>query len=82
MFIKELKNIGISWRIILIFCICTAFLMCTSCHKKIGVKPGGQLKKKESKCKCRLKGGIYSKTNQKDSAYYHLEYLLEMEKKG
>lgn len=50
-----------SKRIIILICIFVAATTWSGCHRKVGVKPGGQLKTDTSKCKCKKKkGGIYA----------------------
>ena len=50
-------------RIILLICIFTTTTIWSGCNRKVGVKPGGQLKSNTSKCKCKKRsGGIYSET--------------------
>lgn len=56
---KRIKILGL----IILIIFATA-----ACHRRVGIKPGGELKKK-SKCKCKTeKGGIYG--NVKEPATY------------
>ena len=60
----DFKKIRIIGLVLLIF------IGTVDCHRKVGVKPGGDLKKK-SKCKCKTdKGGIYG-TVKEPATYKH-----------
>ncbi len=54
----NLNNYKVIAMLIFIF---ASMLFSNGCHRKIGVKPGDQLKKNKPKCKCvKTKGGVYA----------------------
>jgi len=67
---KSKRNSPSVYLIVLIFSIIFFSFVISSCHKKVGVKPGGQLKKKTDKCLCKKKKGLYSSAIESQSTYY------------
>ncbi len=63
--------------------ILLASIILTSCHRKIGVKPGERLEK-ANKCKCKptTKGGIYSVVFPQQSPIYFYDYSFIIHVKG
>lgn len=74
-FVKKRSKSIILNRIILITCALSVVLVWAGCHRKIGIKPGEQLKKDKTQCKCKKrKSAIYSEnTIQKSTFYYFKE---------
>ncbi|RPH33159.1 MAG: hypothetical protein EHM93_06405 [Bacteroidales bacterium] len=71
---KSYNNLGLV-MLILIFAVA---LIGLSCQRKVGVKPGGQLKTDKSKCKCKTKkGGVYADSNVHKSLYFGFNGLTE-----
>jgi len=69
------KKGSTSKRIILFICLITTIIIWTGCHRKMGVKPGGQLKPKTAKCKCKKRsGGILSEVYKQESVLYYFEH--------
>lgn len=67
---------------------CTLFFICvlvissifTSCHRKVGVKPGERLEK-VNKCKCKTdKGGLYGihNTHKPSIFFYDYSFIAEV----
>jgi len=67
---KSKRNSTIKVFIVLIFSIISLSIVISGCHKKVGVKPGGQVKKKTDKCKCKPRKGLYSNVIESQSTYY------------
>lgn len=67
------KPYRINYILLIVSVILIVFIV-SSCHKKVGVKPGGQLKKKEDKCLCKKKKGLYSDGLGHKSAYQFDNY--------
>jgi len=76
MAISFIKRSYGSKRMLLLICIFATAIIWSGCHRKIGVKPGGQLKTDTSKCKCKKKkGGIYSQ-NSNVLTTFNLDFLI------
>ena len=72
--VNNSNNLIVLNRIILLICIFTVLFLWTGCHRKVGIKPGGQIKKDTSKCKCKKRKSIYSNcliTNPSDYQFNH-----------
>jgi hypothetical protein len=60
--------------IVLLICIFATVTLSSGCNRKVGVKPGEQLKANKSKCKCRKhNGGIYSEVPNQKSTFSFFE---------
>ena len=69
------KKSYISKGIVMVILIFAVVLIGTGCHKKIGVKSGGELKPDKSKCKCKKKkGGVYGCFHYPNDKVLQCEY--------
>jgi len=61
---------------LIVICFFATAMIWSGCHRKTGVKPGGQLKTDTSKCKCKKKkGGIYSQHSSLRTTF-NLDHLI------
>lgn len=82
-FAKIVERVISFTRIVLLIFFFITLGIVSGCHKKTGVKPGGQLKVDKSKCKCKKKkGGIYSNVFIHSTTNHYLEYSAKVEIKG
>jgi hypothetical protein len=81
--VKNKSKIKILSRIVLLICILTTAVAWTGCHRKIGLKPGEQLKKDKSQCKCKKrKSAIYSENAIKKTTFHYFKKSHEQEVKA
>jgi hypothetical protein len=68
----------IFYHAVLLSCIILASVLWSGCNKKVGVKPGGQLKTRTDKCKCKKKKGVYSDVIEGKITFQHInQYKLQ-----
>jgi hypothetical protein len=69
--------------IVLLICIFATVTLLSGCNRKVGVKPGEQLKTNKSKCKCKKRnGGIYSEVTTQRTTFFFSEFSSEKVFKG
>lgn len=57
---------------ILLICLVVLSFELSGCRKKVGVKPGGTLKQKTEKCKCKKRKGLYSEVIEEKSTFLYI----------